>query len=56
MKYKDFEDFMMWEFAKENPSVLDDYFPDSFDDWLCSLEPDNWIEYGQKYAITKEIK
>lgn len=34
IKYKDFEDFLMWEFAKEEPTVLDDEFPEAFETWI----------------------
>lgn len=54
MKYKDFEDFMMWEFSRLNP--LDDNSYDSSSDWLQDISVDEWLAYGQKYAITKEIK
>lgn len=47
--YKDFEDYLGYVFAKEeNP--LDDAFADAFNEWLCDLEPDNWIKYGDQYA------
>lgn len=54
MRHKDFEDFLMNEFASGDGShVLDDDLPEAFDDWLQGLEPDDFIKYGNKYA--KEV-
>ena len=44
-----FENYLMEQFAKEEPTVLDDDFPDAFDDWLCQLDVDDWLKYGDKY-------
>lgn len=49
IKYKDFEDFLCWEFAKAEPTVLDDDIPDCLSEWLQGLSADEWIEYGDKY-------
>lgn len=56
MKYKDFEDYMMWKFAEENPTVLDDDYPDCSSEWLQGLSVDEWLEYGEKYSQNKETK
>lgn len=55
---KDFEDFLITIFTDsikftEN-DVLDDDFPDAFDNWLCNLDVGQWIEYGEKYGQFKE--
>ena len=51
--YKDFEDYLMQRCQKENPDVLDDSFPDVFDDWLSNLEPDDWMKFADTYAQIK---
>ena len=48
-KPKDFEDYLMEVCFKQNSAVLDDDRPDFFDDWICNLEPHEWLEYGEKY-------
>lgn len=50
MKYKNFEDFLMWEFTKEEPMVLDDDLPDAFEAWIQDFDIDRWIFWGDKYA------
>ena len=32
----------------------DDAMPDSFDEWLCHLEPDEWINYAEEWKAIKE--
>lgn len=54
LPYKDFQDYVCFQFAKEEPTVLDDDFPDAFDNWICKLEPDDWLEYGNHFA--KELR
>ena len=56
MKYKDFEDFLMDIFMQSNPSVLDDDLPDAFDCWLEQLSADEWLNYGDSYAIKKALE
>ena len=52
MNYKDFEDYLIEQYViEENP--LDDMIPDGFNDWLCDLDVDVLIEYGDKYAGIK---
>lgn len=48
--YKDFEDYIICQFTAENPTVLDDDFPESYADWVDELDADTWIEYGERYA------
>jgi hypothetical protein len=48
--YKDFEDFLNEKFYQENPSTLDDQWPDMFSDWLSDIDSDTWIKYGNQYA------
>lgn len=53
MKYKNFEDYLMQCFADKirftEDDVLDDDFPDAFDAWLCDLDIEEWIKYGDNY-------
>ena len=50
MQYKDFEDFLSQQFANgDGKCCLDDYFPDSFSDWLVNLEIEDWLKYGDMY-------
>lgn len=49
--FKDFEDYLMTVFAEGDGShVLDDEFPDAFDEWLCDLETDDFIRFGNIYG------
>ena len=50
MLHKDFQDYLMERCFVDNPQVLDDDQPDFFDDWLCDLDTDDWIKYGNEYA------
>jgi len=50
-KFTDFEDYLAQVFAEGDGShCLDDDFPDCFDDWLCDLQPDDYIRYGNLYS------
>jgi hypothetical protein len=49
MRYKDFEEFLEDEHSEVYVG-LDDDMPDDFNYWLCDLDPDEWIELGDKYA------
>lgn len=49
-KYKDFEDFLSEKFGRQNPSVLDDAWPDAYSEWLADLSVEEWIQYGDQYA------
>lgn len=52
--HKDFEDFLVDYFGNNDGKMfLDDDLPDAFDNWLCDLEPDEWIKLGDKYYATK---
>mgnify|MGYP001614273687 CR=1 FL=1 len=50
INYKDFEDFLMWQFSQENPQILDDDSIDAFNDWVCELDVEDWFKYADKYA------
>lgn len=56
--YADFEDYMQTKHQLENPTVLDDDIPDSYNDWIENLSPEEWMWYGQNYGERKvaEIK
>ena len=51
-----FENWLMEYHCEHNSEILDDQLPDAFNEWITDLDPDTWIELGQKYAvkITKE--
>lgn len=54
-RFKDFEDYLMTVFAEgDGATVLDDDFPDAFDNWLCDLEPDDFIRFGNIYGRIKQ--
>lgn len=50
MNPKNFEEWLMFRHAQENPEILDDMLPDMYEDWLEGLGTDELIEYGDKYA------
>ena len=50
MKYKDFTDFLTYKFGVEEPAVLDDDWPDRFNDWLADLDVDILIGFADQYA------
>jgi len=50
MKTVDFEDYLQ-EKHSEQYIGLDDDMVDDFNDWLCDLDPQELIDYGQKFAI-----
>lgn len=55
MLFKDFEDYLSQVFVMGDGShCLDDDFPEAFDEWLCDLQPDDWLSYGNKYAKLKD--
>lgn len=56
VKYKNFQDFLIDRFTKEEPTVLDDQFPDAFDEWVCDIEPDDWIKYAEIYGHHIKVK
>ena len=49
IKYRDFEDFLAEEHAKDYCG-LDDDMPDNFEAWLCDLDNQELIDYADKYA------
>jgi len=49
LKEIDFEDYLQ-EKHSEQYVGLDDDMPDDFNDWLNSLDPQEMIDFGQKYA------
>lgn len=57
-RFKDFEDYMMTVFAEGDGShVLDDEFPDAFDEWVQDIDVDSWLRFGNIYGnIKKENK
>lgn len=50
MKYKDFTDFLTYKFGVEEPAVLDDDWPDRFNDWLADLDVDTLVKWADEYA------
>lgn len=49
--YKDFEDFLADKFARgEGASVLDDEFPEAFDDWVTGLDVNDVIKWADEFA------
>ena len=63
IKHKDFEDFLMWEFHKDEGSgYLDDDLPDAFDEWLVELgaeDVDRLVSLANIYAsirVTNVVK
>ena len=51
-----FEDWLMMEHAKQNPTILDDDLPDAFNNWICFFEPDEWLHYGELYGVERALK
>ena len=47
---KPFEEYLQFQFMDREPQVLDDDLPDAFDSWLSSLQADDFIDYGKKFA------
>ena len=43
-----FMDYLAEQHAAQY-SGLDDGIPDSFDDWLVQLSPEEWIEFGDQW-------
>lgn len=48
-----FEDFLQEKHAELFPTVLDDDGPDHFDDWLGSLDGEDYIKYAEEYGERK---
>ena len=45
----DFETFLMEKFIRQNPMHKDDY-PDKFNDWLGTLEADDFLYQADQYG------
>lgn len=45
-----FENFLMEQHAKQYMGT-DDNMPDDFNKWLCNLEVDEWLAYGDKFNL-----
>lgn len=54
---KNFEEYLKEIHAELFPQLLDDDMPDHFDDWLGSLDGEEYINYADLYgeAIKKEF-
>ena len=48
VKNKGVEEYLIDQHAKEYRGCDDD-MPDSFNDFLCELGPDEWIELAEKW-------
>ena len=44
-----FESYLQDKFS-EQYTGLDDEMPDAFNEWLCDLDVDAWMMYGQLYG------
>ena len=51
MKYKDFEEYLMYKHSEQNPEVLDDDLPDDYERWLEEIGVDGVISYADSYAL-----
>ncbi len=54
MKKLTFEGYLQEQHAKQYIG-LDDEMPDSFSDWLCNLDPDDWIQLGDQWGLKRAI-
>lgn len=54
-KAKSFEDYMQDVHAKQYIG-LDDEMPDDYDNWLCELDIEDWINYGEKHSLKEQKK
>ena len=45
-----FEDFLKDMCFSINPTVLDDNMPDYFDNWLSTLEGEDYIRYADSFG------
>ena len=49
-----FEEWLMDRYIlEENP--LDDMIPDGFADWICELDVDDWLIYGNKFCHAEKL-
>ena len=51
-----FEDYLMEQFIKNNPQVLDDDIPEAFNDWKENADIEDIIEYAEKWKDYLLIK
>ena len=51
---KTFEEYLQDKHADQYQG-LDDEMPDNFNEWLCDLDPDEWIEFAGKW-VKEEYK
>ena len=49
MKKGTFEEWLQGEFFEEEPTTLDDEFPDKFNDWLETKDVNDILEYVNKW-------
>ena len=50
MKILNFEGYLQEQFFKEEPQILDDNFPDAFNDWIIGLDAQQFLDYGDAYG------
>lgn len=50
IKMETFESWLQDHHCRTHPEILDDDLPDAFSDWLVNLDPNEWIELGDKYG------
>lgn len=48
-----FEDYMMDQFLALFPGILDDSIEDGFNDWISTLQADDWFQFGDDYKNFK---
>ncbi len=46
----DFEQYLQEKFVEYNSNILDDDIPDAYADWIGEVDPEDIIQFGQKYA------
>lgn len=51
-----FEDFLKEIHADLFPQLLDDDMPDHFDDWLGTLDGEDYIKWGELYGKKMHIQ
>lgn len=47
---KTFEDFLQEQHSELYPTLLDDDVPDHFDDWLGTLDGEDYIQFADEFA------
>ena len=50
MKQETFEEYLQARFFIEEPQVLDDDFPDAFNEWLGRADVDEIIDYAELWG------